>query len=145
MNKLSERVEKYKIPPIPYLPSGKTILVWRLESEEKNGLIYVPEEHREVKDIGILLAAGLTARDVFADHLIEIGDICWFGRFAGTERTVKRAEGEKGQKILSMKVEDVLGSVDALERVKDYAIVRDDKPGDPGATREHFYVKKGGR
>ena len=144
MSKLSERIEKYKIPAIPYLPSGKTILVFRIESEEQDGLIFVPEEHREVKDIGVLLAAGLAARDVFADHLIEIGDICWFGRFAGTERQVKRDVGAKGIKILAMKVEDILGSVDALERVKDYEVARDADTKSEGFG-EHFYAKKGGK
>ena len=35
------------VPPVPYLPIGEVILVYRLPSEEKTaGGLYVPEEHR---------------------------------------------------------------------------------------------------
>jgi co-chaperonin GroES (HSP10) len=136
-------MKEYGIPKIPYLPAGKTILVFRLEGEEKTagGLLYVPDEHREVKDIGVLLAAGLGARDFMAEHLVDIGDICWFGRFAGREQTIDRQAGTKGQKILSMKIEDLVGSVDALERVKDYDIKIDNDP-ESESFGQHFYVMK---
>ena len=144
MTKLQERIEKYKIPPIPYLPAFDRVLVWRLTSEEKTaGGLWIPDEHKEAKDIGVLLAAGLRARDGLADHLIEVGDVCWFGRFAGTEKTVKREAGEstEGQKILTMRLEDINGSVDALERVKKYRIVRvADDACDHGG--QHFYELK---
>lgn len=126
------------IPALPYLPLGKNVLIFRLEGEEKTkGGIYVPDEHREVKSRGILLAAGLAARDVLADGLIEIGDEVCFAHFAGRDREVEKREGRAPSKILECKVEDVLGSVDALERVKDYDIVYDDD------VEGRVYQKKG--
>lgn len=146
MTKLQQRMEQYKVPPIPGLPMGKTILVWRIPPEEKTaGGLYVPETHQGVQEKGVLLAVGLGALDVLKEALIEVGDIVWFGRFAGTERTVKHDAGAAAQQITAMKVEDIQLSVDALERLKDYDIVRDnDQKSD--SFGQHFYEpkKKGG-
>ena len=112
------------IPQIGYLPIGKNVLIFRLEGEEKTkGGIIVPDAHKEVKSRGILLAAGLAARDILADGLIDIGDEVCFAHFAGRDREVEKHEGKAPSKILECKVEDILGSVDAIERVKDYEIV----------------------
>jgi len=127
------------IPALPYLPLGKNVLIFRLEGEEKTkGGIIVPDVHKEVKSRGILLAAGLAARDILADGLIEIGDEVCFAYFAGRDRkTEERDAGSAGKSILECKVEDVLGSVDALERVKNYDIVYDDE------AQGRIYQKKG--
>lgn len=120
---LAEKRSKYDIPEIAYLPIGKNVIIWRIGGEEKTrGGIYVPEEHREVKSRGILLAAGLAARDILADGLIEIGDEVCFGHYAGRDREVGREEGKSASKLLECKVEDILGSVDAIARSKDYEI-----------------------
>lgn len=127
------------IPALPYLPLAKNVLIFRLEGEEKTkGGIIVPDVHKEVKSRGILLAAGLQARDILADGLIEIGDEVCFAHYAGRDRqTGERDAGTAGKAILECKVEDVLGSVDALERVKDYDIVYDDE------VDGRIYQKKG--
>lgn len=130
------------IPKIGYLPMGKNVLIFRLEGEEKTaGGIIVPDVHKEVKSRGILLAAGLAARDVLADALIDIGDEVCFAHFAGRDREVEKREGKAPAKILECKVEDILGSVDALDRVKDYDIVLHTVP----ETGEQYrvYQKKG--
>ena len=126
------------IPALPYLPLAKNVLIFRLEGEEKTkGGIIVPDVHKEVKSRGILLAAGLQARDILADGLIEIGDEVCFAHYAGRDREVEKREGKAPSKILECKVEDILGSVDALERVKDYDIVYDDD------AEGRIYQKKG--
>jgi chaperonin GroES len=112
------------IPAIPYLPLSKNVLIYRLEGEEKTaGGLYVPETAKEVRSRGVLLAAGLAARDILADGLIEIGDEVCFAHYAGRDREVEKRAGKEPSRILECKVEDILGSVDALERVKDYEIV----------------------
>lgn len=144
MSKLEERMKQYGIPPIPGLPMGKTILVFRIPPVEKTaGGLYIPETHQGEQEIGVLLAAGLGALDVLKAALIEVGDIIWFGRFAGTNRTVKHEAGQAAEQIAAMKVEDVQISVDAMERVKDYDIELFEVDGEP--TGQHFYVKKGGK
>jgi chaperonin GroES len=141
-NKLDEIRERYKdnIPPIPYLPVGEVVLVYRLPGEEKSaGGIYKPEEYRDVLSKGILIAAGLAARDVMADALIETGDIVYFARFAGDEKEFAREAAGKGEKLLQLKVREILGSADGLERSKHYRIVL--KTYDDG-TSEHVYERK---
>jgi chaperonin GroES len=131
------------IPAIPYLPLSKNVLIFRLEGEEKTkGGIIVPDVHKEVKSRGILLAAGLAARDVLADGLIDIGDEVCFAYFAGRDRkSEERESGSAGKAILECKVEDILGSVDALERVKSYDIVPITIPETGETVR--VYQKKG--
>lgn len=140
MSKLDERIKQYGIPPIPYLPAGKNVLIYRLPTETRTaGGLFIPDAVGEPQPMGVLLSAGLAARDVMVDHLIEVGDVVWWGRFAGWEKEVERDPENKGKKILQMKIEDVLGSVDAIERVKDYDIVLED---DGEGGEQHVYVKK---
>lgn len=134
---LEARRKLYGIPEAPYLPMGKNVLVFRLPSETRTaGGLYIAEIAQEPKPIGVLVAAGLAALDVLADHLVEIGDIVWFARFAGYEREVARDPEGKAKEILQCKVEDVLGSVDALERRKTCDI-------DLNEEGEHIYVPLG--
>lgn len=138
MSKLAERRRMYSIPELPYLPMGKVALVFRIPSAEKTaGGLYIPETDREPKPVGVLLAAGLQAMDVLRDHLVEIGDIVWFGKFAGWEHEVKRIAEGKGEQILQLKVDDILGSVDAMERFgSTHALAFDEEEG------EHYYEEK---
>lgn len=136
-SKLDKLREQYDIPPVPYLPMGEVVLVFRMPSEEKTaGGLYIPEENQGPKPYGILVAAGLAARDVLADALIEIGDVVHFGRFEGDEKEFKREEAKKGKYLLQLKARGLLGSVDALDRLKDYRIERDKETG------EHLYKRK---
>ena len=131
------------LPRPAYIPIGKNVLIYRLEGEEQTvGGIVIPQTSQEVKSRGILLAAGLAARDVLADGLIEIGDEVCFAYFAGRDRkTEERDAGSAGKAILECKVEDILGSVDALERIKGYEIVPMTIPETGETVR--IYQKKG--
>lgn len=139
MSKLAERIKKYGIPKIPGLPKGKVVLVFRLPAEEVTaGGIILTEDTKEPKFRGVLLAAGLTARDEMRDHLFEIGDIVEFGRFAGWEKEVERSAMGKGKSIIEMKIEDINISVDGLERFEnDYTIEYDEETG-----QHHYEPKK---
>lgn len=129
-----------EMPEIEYLPMGKNVLVYRIPGEEKTaGGLFVPDANREVKSRGILLAAGLAARDILADNLIEIGDEVCGARWGWEDRDTKRKEGAAVSTIAECKVEDILGSVDALRRAESYEVVRDEKTG------EHNYLKRKGR
>ena len=136
MTKLEKLTKEYDIPKTPYLPMGKVCLVFRMPSEEKTaGGLYIPEEHAGPKPYGVLVAAGLQAREILRDALIEIGDVVYFGRFEGDEKEFKREEAKKGKYLLQLKVEGILGSVDALDRIKEYDIVEDE-------NREMSYAKR---
>lgn len=152
MTKLEERRRHYDIPETPYLPMGKVILVYRLPSEEvtKSGLV-IPQVWTEKTDDGatisgqkspepkgVLVAAGLQALDVMRDHLIEIGDIVYFGRFEGWEVEFQREKMKAGKYLIQMKIEGLLGSVDAIDRMKNYSVEYIDTEDERG----HAYVKR---
>lgn len=142
---LDEKKKAYSIPDIPYLPVGRTILVFRIPSEMKTeGGLFVPEEHAGPKNCGVLVAAGLAAREIMHDALIEIGDTIYFGRFEGDENKVDREAGGVSRKLLTLKIDGVHGSVEAIDRARQYEIkpvVIDEKTGDS----ELRYVPKTGR
>lgn len=150
MSKLSQRIEEFGIPPIPSHPIGDICMVYRIPGAEKVGVLYVPEEHREVAERGVLLAAGLGALDKLADHGVEIGDIVEFGRYAGRERQDERArkEGEAGKAILRMKADDIQCSEDLIERLAsgELTVKRSDGT-DPNGFEfgTHFYERKAGK
>lgn len=128
MTKLEKLRKDYDIPNAPYLPMGKTCLVFRMPAEEKTaGGLYIPEEHAGPKSYGVLVAAGLQAREILRDALIEIGDVVHFGRFEGQESEFKREAAASGRYLLQLKVEGILGSVDALDRIKEYEIEENDE------------------
>jgi chaperonin GroES len=139
--KLDERRKTYSIPPTPYQPAAKNVLVYRLPSEERTaGGLYVPQEHQTKKSRGVLIAAGLSALDVLADHLIEVGDIVWFGHYAGRDAEVKRDAGSDAIRMVQIKVEDILGSEDTLDRLADYEVQRVTDDCEHNGT--HIYAKK---
>lgn len=140
MSKLDERRKKYGIPESPYLPMGKVALIYRIPTEEKTaGGLYIPGEAQEAESQGVLLGAGLQALDILREHLIDVGDVVWFARFAGSEKTIRREGGEGWQagKILQLKVDEILGSVDALDRVGvTHDLQYDDTEG------QHYYKER---
>jgi len=155
MSKLVERRKLYGIPELPYLPANKVVLVFRIPNEKLTaGGLVIPQVWTEkttdgmgnIRETvgaampdarGVLVSAGLKALDVMKDHLIEIGDIVWFGQFAGWEEEFARDPENTGKKILQLKVDELLGSVDALERVgTTHTLAYDDKEG------EHYYEEK---
>lgn len=88
--------------------------------------------------MGVLIAAGLVAHDVMESNLIEIGDVVWFGQYAGWQKEIQRDPAGTGKSIIQMKIEDVLGSVDALERVDHYDLRKN-------TEAKHVYVAKTAR
>lgn len=141
MSKLEDRQKKYNIPAIPYLPRGDRVLIWRILPEQKTaGGLYVPEAHQGVKSHGIIVAAGLAARDVMADALIELGDDVYFGEYAGRDRKLEGREATKtSDQLLECLIQDVNGSYDAVARADDYDIVR---IATEDGERLHVYEKK---
>jgi co-chaperonin GroES (HSP10) len=135
VSKLEERRKQYGIPATPCLPQGKKVVVWRLPLKERTvGGIIIPEEHANPEPTGVLIAAGLKARDCMRDALMEVGDIVWLPRFTTNSPEVAREGAEKGKHVELLNIEDLVGSVDGQERLEsDYEIAYDEDNG------EHFY------
>lgn len=132
MSLLDEKRKKYGIPAQPYGPKGKVCLVFRLPPEKVSaGGIIFAEAHQEQKQQGVLIAAGLAARDEMKDHLIEMGDTVYFGRFAGYDQEVERDPENQGKAISQLMISDIHGSVEAIEREKEHDLMwyEDDKEG----------------
>lgn len=138
---LDEKRKKYDIPAIPYLPKAQNCLVYRLNGEEKTaGGLFIPDEHKEIKTRGVLLAAGCEAMDELADGLIEIGDEVCCAHYAGRDRKEEgRQAGEVARSVWEMKVQDILGSVEAVERSKNYEMVLQT---DSEGNRWHIWKEK---
>ncbi len=125
----NEQRDKHDIGPIPYLPGMNNVLVYRVVAEEKTtGGIIMPDSAKPVLSRGILLAMGLEAYDKLNDALIQVGDEVMLAHYAGRDRDVAdRKEGRPPSKVLECKAEDVLGSVEAVERVKNFTLGLDDE------------------
>jgi co-chaperonin GroES (HSP10) len=141
MSKLDERRKQYSIPESPCLPQGKKVVVFRLPLQEKTaGGLFIPEEHANPHQMGVLIAAGLKARDVMRDALIEIGDVVMLPRFTTNSPEASRNAAEKGKHVELLNIEDLVGSVDGLERVeREYTVELVEN--DVGEL-EHQYVRQ---
>ena len=140
MSKLEERRKRYGIPKTPCLPQGKKVIVYRIPLQTMTaGGLHIPEEHANPDPTGVLIAAGLAARDVMRDALIEIGDVVWLPRFTTNSPEASRSQGEAGKHVELLNIEDLVGSVDALDRLEKHYLIQcfdtDDGP-------EHRYVER---
>lgn len=143
MDNLQKRRELYGIPDLPYQPFGENVIIFRLPNETMTaGGLYIPGTAEEPKPQGVLIGAGLAARDKMADGDIEIGDVVYFAKYAGWEKHIKDDPGNKGKDIIQMKVQDILGSEDSIARLsgpnKTREIKRDNDP-ESESYGQHFY------
>lgn len=123
--RLADRLKEHGAPPTPYMPGFNNVLVLRLPSEPTKtvsaGGIHIPQtaqEEEEPKSEGILVQAGIGARDTLRDHGYLLGDKVQIGRFAGWEKEFRLdAKGGNQKKILQMKDQDILGSFDLHDRL----------------------------
>lgn len=137
MSLLDEKRKMYGIPERPYGAKGKVVQVYRLPPETVTaGGIIIAESHQEPKRVGILIGAGLAARDEMRDHLIELGDTVHFGKFAGYDEEVSRDPENKGKALSFMMISDVHGSIEAIAREKEHVLCYDEDEG------EHYWVPK---
>lgn len=131
MTKLQERLREYHVPAFTGQMCFDKIAIWRLAPQGTTykyasdgtmmteGGLAVPDEARRSENRGILVSAGLKAMDVLNDNCIELGDIIWFGRFAGDEKTMLTSSAQ----FLLASVNDIVGSEDLLERLHNGRVV----------------------
>lgn len=122
--RLADRLGEHQVKAPPYMPIADNILVLRLPAPAKEtktrGGLFIPDsaqEEPEPLSEGIIIEAGLQARDVLRDHGILIGDHVQIGRFAGYEKEFQKDEAGAGKRILQMKERDILGSFDLYPRL----------------------------
>ena len=123
--RLTARLSDHRVKVEPYMPMGDNVLVLRLPAPptptKTAGGLFIPEvsqEEPEPRSEGILVQAGLLARDVLRSHGIILGDHVQIGRFAGWEKEFEADKaGKSTKRILQMKERDVLGSFDLWDRL----------------------------
>ncbi|HIE05602.1 MAG TPA: co-chaperone GroES [bacterium (Candidatus Stahlbacteria)] len=89
-------------------PLHDRILVERIEEEQKKGGIIIPDTAKEKPQQGKIVAVGAGRIDESGKRIpmdVKKGDIILFGKYAGTEITIKDKE------YLILREEDVLGIV----------------------------------
>jgi co-chaperonin GroES (HSP10) len=123
--RLAERLKEHGVKVEPYMPMADNVLVLRLPPPptkvKTEGGLFIPEtaqEEPEPLSEGILVQAGMLARDVLRAHGIVLGDHVQIGRFAGWEKEFAADKtGKSAKRILQMKERDILGSFDLFERL----------------------------
>lgn len=138
MMSLEDKRKKYGIPRLVAGSAWKNVQIFRLKAEERSagGIILHTEANEPTWARGILLDAGLAAMDSLAEELIEIGDEVLFAHYAGRDREIGRDVAQKTQTVLECKVEDIIASVEQLERRKSHERYRDPE------TNEHMWRKR---
>lgn len=121
------RLKKYGVPEYPFQPLYDRIIMFQIDTVEREtvvegGRIITPDEskHRDrrMAPRGVLLAAGLGARDHLEAHDVMIGDICWFARHAINAYELP-ALGGRHKQIVFLRSSELVGSEDSLRRVAD--------------------------
>lgn len=131
---LAGRRSGFKISEVRFEPSGSNILVYRTPPKERrtaSGRIVIPSVTSQDKDeygnkeladiivdIGVLISAGLEARDWMRSHGIFLGDYVRFGHYAGREMdvqwfdTITDVPPDDLKNLLLLKAQDLQGSFD---------------------------------
>ena len=69
---------------LPAAPRGHRVLAKpNPPAKETDGGLVIPEIAMHRPNIGVIIHAGLNARDAFHDHGDQVGDEIWWGKFAG--------------------------------------------------------------
>lgn len=154
---LQRRKAEMGIPAIGYQPTDDDLMVFRFSAREQKtegGLIlpsFVMTKDQDqytgqtrtiaedkVLNIGLLLEAGLSARDFLRSHGYLIGDIVKWGRFSGQEENAHWFSGGKVaslEDVLLLNVRDLRGSFDLDLRLN----------GEPPRVRRVFVADGEGR
>ena len=120
------------LPDRWYLPLGKLCLIARLPTRNRTeGGLWLADTDTEPPLYGILIAAGLGARDIMKEALIEVGDVVKFGKFEGAEEEFKRESAKQGQYLLQVKIEGINGSIEADRRAEECDLIVEETPDGP--------------
>lgn len=150
---LARAVEKYAIPPWPYEACFDRIVVFSVPEDAAardtyvaGGSIVKPETRRDADERatprGVIVSAGLAARDVLYHAGMDLGDMVWVARLSPWRHQVDRDKNGKPIEFLFLRVGDIVGSESLLEAVKDERIVAGRAPT-PGGALQFQWTKLG--
>lgn len=117
---LSEMIERYKVPPWPYEAVYDRVVVFSVpeakatrETYVDGGLIAKPQTkmaaEKNETPRGILVSAGLGARDYLRAHGMGLGHMVWVARLSPWRHEVDRTN-DGAIEFLFLRAGDVVGS-----------------------------------
>lgn len=154
---LDERRLRYGIVDEAFKIQPAFRRVFLRQIEEWEGETYAPEskiirtENAKKRDYesmprGVLIGAGLEAREVLHSHGIDLGDIVWMVQLGLYRIPIVRING-KDEHILVLQVGDIVGGEDTAARIRsgDLQLVHDRRALEGGFDRNDFlYARKDG-
>lgn len=123
-------MEQYNIPPWPYEAVYDRVIVFSVPEDKATRATYVPggliakPQTRTAKEEGesprgVIVSAGLGARDVLRSHGMGLGHVVWVARLSPWRHEVDRDKDGKPIEFLFLRVGDVVGSETLLQYIKD--------------------------
>lgn len=127
---LGRAMEKYAIPAWPYEAVYDRIIVFSVPEDKAKRGTFIPGgiiqkvETRTAKEEGesprgVIVSAGLGARDVLRSHGMGLGHVVWVARLSPWRHEVDRDKDGKPIEFLFLRVGDVVGSETLLQYTKD--------------------------
>lgn len=121
MSALDQAIEKYSIPSWPYEAAYDRVIVFSVPEDKaaretyvEGGLIAKPIARTKKEEgespRGVLVAAGLGARDVLRSHGMDLGHVVWVARLAPWRHEVDRDKNGRPIEFLFLRVGDIVGS-----------------------------------
>lgn len=128
-----DRIIVYSLPEAKaaretYVPNGKILMTAQAKSYEEN-----------VTPRGVIVSAGLGARDVLKSHAIGLGHVVWVARLSPWRHQVDRTSDGHDIEFLFLRVGDVVGSETLLRQINRGLVTVD-----CDAQGAHHYVPLGG-
>ncbi len=128
MSLLADRIKKYQLPACPYEPTFDRIIIYTLPESKADRETFVPggkilkldivaDAERKESPRGILMAAGLEARDILRGHGIDLGHIVWVARFSPWRHEIELTATGKTIEMMFMRAGDIVGSEDVKAAV----------------------------
>lgn len=121
--RLRARLEYFKAELPPYQPVTDRVFVYPLDTygqpDKTAGGIVIAEssKRRLAAQVGLLVAAGLTAREQIYSHGIELGDIVLMARFSHWERGYFGEDKGREHRIYIIQAGEIVGSEDLKNRM----------------------------
>lgn len=127
---LAQAVEVYSIPPWPYEAVFDRVIVFSVPERKaergtyvEGGLIHKPVQRQDKEEResprGVIVSAGLGARDVLRSHGMGLGHVVWIARLAPWRHEVDRDANGKPVEFLFLRVGDIVGSETLLRNFRE--------------------------
>lgn len=149
---LDAAIKEYAIPKWPYEAAYDRIVVFSLPEDKakrdtyiEGGKIVMTESRKtyeqNVTPRGVIVSAGLGARDVLKSHGMGLGHVVWVARLSPWRHQVDRTSDGHDIEFLFLRVGDVVGSETLMRQINRGLVTIE--PDDQGT--HHMVFMSGGQ